>query len=149
MHTRIEQRHLDAELLPSYSPDGRTEAELVEPLVDALKAAIADTSVTAARVFAGRIFTRKNEQSVRPLGTPGTSRYESSNDDYYLQIGIRIPNYAAQPVHDAIAKVEALMDAQLLRDAQAKLSAAQERTAAAREEEDRVQAEVDRLTQKE
>lgn len=149
MHTRIEQRHLDAELLPSYFLDGRTEAELVEPLVDALKAAIADTSVTAARVFAGRIFARKNEQSVRPFGAPGASRYESSHDDYYLQIGIRVPNYAAQPVREAIAKVEALMDAQLVRDAQARLSAAQERTAAAREDEARVQAEVDRLTQKE
>jgi hypothetical protein len=62
-----------------------------------------------------------------------------------LQIGVRVPSYAAAPVLEAIHAVEAMSDAQALREARARLAEARARTAAAQSEEARVEAEIARL----
>lgn len=148
MHPRIEDSYLDPGLLPTVDPQQRTDAQLVEPVVEAIQAAVADCSVTAAQVFAGRIHTRKNEECTTAFGQPPSAGHTSDGDDFYLQIGVRVPSYAAAPVLEAIRAIEMLSDAQALREARARLAEARERTAAARSEEARVQAEIDRLDPK-
>ncbi|MFC7849332.1 hypothetical protein ACFUTU_12740 [Arthrobacter sp. NPDC057388] len=148
MHPRIEDVHLDPGLLPTVDPQQRTDAQLVEPVMEAIQAAVADCSVTAAQVFAGRIHTRKNEECTTAFGRPPSAGHASDGDDFYLQIGVRVPSYAAAPVLKAIRAIEMLSDAQTLREARARLAEARERTAAARSEEARVQAEIDRLDPK-
>ncbi|ERI36499.1 hypothetical protein M707_16525 [Arthrobacter sp. AK-YN10] len=149
MHPRIEDSHLDPGLLPTVNPQQRTETQLVEPVLRAINTAVADCSVTAAQVFAGRIHTRKNEECTTAFGRPPSVGHASDGDDFYLQIGVRVPSYAAAPVLEAIQAVEALSDEQALREARARLAEAKERTAAAQSEETRIQAEIDRLAPKE
>lgn len=149
MPSRIEDSRLDPRLLPTVEPSQRTEAQFVEPVLTAIQAAVADCSVIAARVFAGRIYDRKGENCTTAFGHTPNASYSSSNDDFYLQIGIREPGYASRPVVEAIHTVEALSNEQMLRDARARLDDAKQRTAAAQTAEAKIQAEIDRLSGKE
>lgn len=124
MHPRIEDSHLDPGLLPTVNPQQRTDTQLVEPVLRAIHAAVADCSVTAAQVFAGRIHTRKNEECTTAFGRPPSVGHASDGDDFYLQISVRVPSYAAAPVLEAIHAVEAMSDAQALREARARLAEA-------------------------
>ncbi|MDP9903164.1 hypothetical protein [Arthrobacter bambusae] len=148
MHSRIEDSHLDPELLPTVEPTPCTEAQFVEPVLKAIQAAVADCSVIAARVFAGRIYDRKGENCTTAFGHTPNPSYSTGCDDFYLQIGIRVPSYANKPVLEAIYAVEALSNEQLLRVARARLDDAQQRTAAAQAAEATIQAEIDRLSVK-
>lgn len=149
MHPRIEEHHLDPDLLPSIDHETRTEAHLVEPVPRAIQAAVADCGVTAAATFAGRMHARKNEECATAFGAPTNERYDTRRGDFYLQIGIRVPSHASAPVLEAIRAVEALSNEQLLREARARLDDAKVRTVAAQEAEARIQAEIDRLALKE
>lgn len=148
MHSRIEDSHLDPGLLPTVEPSQRTEAQFVEPVLNAVQAAITDCSVIAAKVFAGRIYDRKGENCTTAFGHTPNASYSSGNDDFYLQIGIRVPGYASKPVLEAIHAVEEISNEQMLRDARARLDDAKQRTAAAQTAEAKIQAEIDRLSGK-
>ncbi|MFI9629276.1 hypothetical protein [Streptomyces sp. NPDC052042] len=149
MHSRVEARNLYPDQLPSYAPEGSTAAHLVEPVLAAIQAAVADCSVIAATTAAGWIYTRKDEETVDLFGRPRNQHYSSQHDDIYLSIAVRVNAYAAKPVTDAVRVVEALTNEQLLREAHARLETAKAATAAAQYEEARIQAEIDRLTPKE
>lgn len=141
-HPRIEAHRLNPESLPASDPERRTDAVLVEPVLRAIQAAVADDSVTAA----GRIHLRKSENLVTVFGSTPNPRYSSAQDDFYLQIGVRISSHAAKDVLDAVRDVELLSNKQLLEEARARLAEAEERTAAAQATETRIRAEIDRLT---
>jgi hypothetical protein len=149
MHPRIEADHLDAGLLPTVEVATRTEPHLVEPVLRAIQAAIVDCSVTAAQTFAGRIYDRKGvENCVTAFGDAPNPRYSSERDDFYLQIGIRVPRHANAAVLDEIRTVEAMSNEQLLREALDRLAEAKARTADAQDSEARIQAEIERLSQR-
>lgn len=145
-HPRIEAHRLNPESLPASDPERRTDAVLVEPVLRAIQAAVADDSVTAAHTAAGRIHLRKSENLVTVFGSTPNPRYSSAQDDFYLQIGVRISSHAAKDVLDAVRDVELLSNKQLLEEARARLAEAEERTAAAQATETRIRAEIDRLT---
>lgn len=145
MHKRIEAAHLDPTQLPTSEVNSRTEAHLVEPVLAAIQAAVADSSVTAAQVFAGVAYGRKGETRTTAFGEKPNPSYSSEDDDFYLQIGVRVPRYAAGPVLDAIKVVETLSNEQKLREIQAQLAEAKERTASAQRTEERLQAQVEEL----
>jgi hypothetical protein len=145
-HPRVEAHNLDPERLPAYLPQGRTEAHLVEPVLAAIQAAVADCSVTAATTSAGWIYTRKTEQTIDEFGQPRNQRYGSDHDDVFLHIGVRVSRHAAGPVMEAIRTVEALSNKQLLREAEARLAESRTRLAVAQAEEVRIQAEVEALS---
>ena len=145
MKPRIDDHHLDSGLLPSVYPELRTEAFLIEPVLQAIRSAVTEGDITAAQVFAGRIYTRKHQQCTTAFGRPANPGYESEDDDYYLQIGVRVPSHASKQVLDAIGTLEALSNEQMLREARARLAEAKERTAAAQNAEARIQTEVDHL----
>jgi len=149
MHSRIEDSHLDPDLLPTVETSQRTEARFVEPVLTAIQAAVADCSVIAAQVFAGRIYDRKKRTNcTTEFGHTPNPSYSSDTDDFYLQIGIRVPSYASKPVLEAIHAVEDISNEQMLRDARARLNDAKQRTAAAQTAETKIQAEIDRLSGK-
>lgn len=148
MHPRIEADHLDAGLLPTVEVATRTEPHLVEPVLREIQAAIADCSVIAAQTFAGRIYDRKGiENCVTAFGDATNPRYSSERDDFYLQIGIRVPRHANAAVLDEIRTVEALSNEQLLHEARVLLAEAKKRTTDAQDAEARIQAEIERLSQ--
>lgn len=144
-HPRIEAHNLDPERLPSYAPDGSTEARLVEPVLDAIREAVADCSVIAASTVAGRIYTRKSEEVVDLFGHNRNPHYGSDHDDYYLSLSVRVTSHAAKPVLDALRRIENMADEQRLREAQARLQAAKAAVQAAVDAEARIQAEIDQL----
>lgn len=145
MHARIEASHLDPDELPANNVSHRSDAHLVEPVLEAIQAAIADCSVTAAQTFAGTIYKRKGYNLTTAFGETPNQSYSSENDDVYLEIGIRVPRNAARPVREAIARVESSIDSQKLRETQARLERAREQTAAAQAHEDSIKAEIERL----
>lgn len=150
MHPRIEDEHLDVGLLPTVEVATRTEAHLVEPVLRAIQAAVADCSVTAAQTFAGRIYDRKGvENCVTAFGNEPNPRYSSERDDFYLQIGVRVPYYANASVLQEIRAVETQSNEQLLQEARVLLAEAKKRTADAQDAEAKIQTRIDRLTKEE
>lgn len=145
-HPRIEAHRLDPGLLPSYIPERSTEARLVEPVLEAINTAVQDCSITAAQVFAGRIYVRKGENCVTAFGAPTNEHYDRDDGDVYLELGVIVPSYAEKPVLDAVQRVDAMCTNQALRDKRQLLVEARTRREAAQEAEARIQAEIDRLS---
>lgn len=145
MHTRIEASHLDPDQLPQGDVSTRTDAQLVEPVLNAIQVAVADCSVTAARIFAGRAYEHKGHIRTTAFGETIASGYASESNDFYLEIGIRVPYYAAQPVLEAIGTVETLTNEQKIREIEERLARAKTSTASAQSNEAHIQAELDRL----
>lgn len=144
-HPRIEARNLDPALLPSYTPQASTDAALVEPVLAAIQAAVNNCSVIAAATVAGRIYTRKTEECVDLFSHPRNRSYGSTDDDFFLQVTVRVPHRANKPVMDAIARVETFNNDHARREVLTQLENAKAATAAALADQGRIQAELDRL----
>lgn len=120
------------EQLPSYVEEDYNPS-LEFPVAAAISAAVNAGVVDASSTAVGRVYTRKNEQSFDDLGGPRNPSYGSETDDYYIQIGIRVPHYAIDG--DIARHLEEI--AEIKKDAH--LAAIRERRAAA-------QAKLDRAT---
>lgn len=145
MHARIEAAHLDPTLMPSSDVITRSEAHLVEPVLAAIQAAVADCSVNAAQVFAGHTYDRKGKVRTTAFGQKENLYANPEQDDFYLELRIRVPHYTSGPVLDAIKIVETLFDEQRLREVRDRLEVAKKRTAAAQDAESLIQTEINQL----
>lgn len=130
------------EQLPTYVEEDYNpslEYSVAAAIYEAVNSGVVDASSSAV----GRVYTRKNAQSFDNLGGPRNQSYGSETDDYYIQIGIRVPHYA---IDGDIAKYLEEVE-EIKRDAH--LAAVRERRVAAQEALERAKETWDALVAEE
>lgn len=127
--------------LPSHVDEDYNPA-LAESVAAAIGAAVAAGVVDALSTAVGRVYTRKTEQVFDSLGGPRNQSYGSETDDYYIQIGIRVPYYEVDgPLKEHLSDIEEIKKDERLADVRERRVAAQAHLARAKDAWDALVAE--------
>lgn len=103
--------------------------------------------ITGANVAAGQVYDRKGHLESDQLGAPRNLSYASSDDDYYVSLTVRIPNYylvhteAASALEDLSTKLAE----HRLEEAQEELQGLDQNLTDAQKRRDAKPEEIDRL----